>query len=156
MKTLVNGDEFPGGAEVKKKIMDNGGNVPIDLIDQLTTNDEETDLEDWTAKLMKDLDEAFASTYPIIKGFVHVNFNRPSQRNRSTWAGYVRKVEAVLAKHVTANLQTAPRGMVGKALAVLTWSKDSAFPPLPLMTESAILAMQGLLVKSPWALIEVS
>lgn len=134
----------------------NQGNVPDELLKQIEEEFTETKMSIYTKELMELLDEAFKEVYIGKKGEVDASFNKTNHTNRTKWGVYVRKVGQVLSEYVTANEGKTPTGLVGKAVTLLTWSKNASSAPLPLMTESAILAMQTLFAKSPLAQIEVS
>lgn len=155
MKAMANGDEFPARDIVAQKIQANRGNVPDDLLAMLRFECSKVLMEVYTNELMGLLDHAFKEVYVGPKGVLDEDFGMPIRRNVDKWREYVRKVEKLLVEYVTTHSKKTPTGFVGKALVLLTWSRDSAVQPLPLMTESAILALQAIFVQFPLALTEV-
>lgn len=159
MRAIAHPGPFPQREEVKKLIEDNDGNVPLDLVKKLERGTDIAQMKKtFTGPFTAALDKAIVDTYGINlkKDQYHAEFNRPSRGNRSLWAKYVLKVEAVFIENTKTTHRGSPPSYTGKMLAVLTWSENEPFPPFPLLTESAVMVVDKMFGKVDRTITEVS
>lgn len=157
MKAISNPNAFPSKQDVKQMIEDNDGDVPESLLSKLNREATPAQLAFIVPKFSTALNDCLTDVYPLNKkGEVHPEFNQASESNRDKWDKYIRNVEQVCGSYAEVALGDAADGFTGKIITLLHWSKNSPHPPLPLMTEAAIISMQKLFAKSPEAIVVVS